>query len=109
MATVTTQRVGLDGAALTYSAASGGGDKFTPGAHTFLHIVNASGVSVTATITTPDTVEGNAIADRAVVLAAGVNRLVRVPATVFANRADSGLAAIAWSATTSVTFAVLEA
>lgn len=105
MAVVSTQLVSLAGTALTYSAASGGGDRFTPAGNTFMHIVNGSAGSITATLITPNTVDGLAIADRAVVVGAGANVLLLLPAGTYA--ASDGLGDITWSATTSVTFAVL--
>lgn len=107
MATVATQSLAFDGTAPTYSAASSGGDKFTPGNHTFLHVVNGSASSVTATITTPGDVDGLAIPDREVAVPAGEDRMVPVPARTY--KAADGLGSVAWSATTTVTFAVLYA
>ena len=105
MATVATQNMPYDGAALTYSAASGGGDRFTPGDRTFLHIKNGGGGSITGTIVTPNAVEGSAIADQAVVVAAAADRMVPVGASKY--QSSDGLADITWSGTTSVTFAVV--
>lgn len=108
MATVATQTLAFDGTAPTYSAASSGGDKFTPGHHTFLHVVNgAAEDAVTATITTPGDVDGLAIPDREVAVPAGEYRMVPVPARTY--KAADGLGSVAWSATTTVTFAVLYA
>lgn len=104
-ATVASQVVSLAGLAAAYSAASAGGDKFTPGARTFLHVKNASGGAVTATIVTPGTVIGQAIADVAVAVPAGAERLIGpFPAEHFAG--SDGLASVSWSASASVTFAV---
>lgn len=106
MAVVATQQIVLPGVAATYSAASGGGDRFTPGDHVFLHIKNGGGSGITATVVTPNTVSGLAIADQTNSIAAGGDEFMGpFPAAVFAS-AD-GKADITWSATTSVTFAVL--
>lgn len=107
MATVATQDLALDGTARVYSAASPGGDRFTPSRNTFLHVVNASGVSTIATLTTPGNVDGLAIPERAVTVPAGANRMVPLPPGTY--RSADGLADVAWSATASVTFAVLHA
>ncbi|QJY51254.1 hypothetical protein [Pseudonocardia broussonetiae] len=107
MATVSTQNLALDGAAPVYSAASPGGDRFTPSRNTFLHVVNASASPVTATLTTPGNVDGLAIPERGVTVPAGANRMVPLPPGTY--RSADGLADVAWSATTSVTFAVLHA
>lgn len=106
MATITTQAMPLDGAALTYSAASAGGDRYTPGPNTFLHIVNGSGVSVTATIVRPRSVDGIVLTNRAVAVPAGLSRLVPVTSDNYKSVAD-GLGDITWSATATVTFAVV--
>lgn len=108
MATVATQQISLAGLAATYSAASAGGDEFTPGDGVFLHVKNGSGGAVTVTVVTPGTVVGQAIADVANSVAAGGEEFLGpFPAQHFAG-AD-GKADITWSATTSVTFAVLKA
>lgn len=105
MATVSTQDVPAAGSALTYASASGGGDRFLPGDGVFMHIVNGSGSSITATLATPGTVDGLAIADRAVAVPAGDSRLVTLPADTY--RSSDGYGDVTWSATTTVTFAVL--
>lgn len=107
MATVQTQDLALDGAERTYSAASPGGDRFTPSRNTFLHVVNASAGSITATVTTPGNVDGLAIPDRALVVPAGADRMLPLPPATY--RSADGLGDVAWSATASVTFAVLHA
>lgn len=106
MATVSTEAVSLAGLAATYNAASAGGDKFTPGQQTFLHVKNASAGAVTATIETVGTVIGQAIADVAVSVAASEEALIGpFDPRYFAG--TDGLASVSWSATASVTFAVV--
>lgn len=107
MATVNAQNVVREGLAPTYAAASAGGDSFVPGDRVFLHIKNASAAAITATIPTPGTTGGFAIADLAVsVPAAGERFIGPVSPDLFRDRAD-GLADVIWSAAASVTFAVL--
>jgi hypothetical protein len=105
MATVATQKITTTGAALAYSAASGGGDKFTPGTYTYMHVVNGGGSPVTATLATPGTVDNLAVADRTVAIPAGESRMVKLPAELY--RGTNGLGDVSWSGTTSVTFAVV--
>lgn len=107
MATVATQTLAFDGTAPSYSAASVSGDRFTPGNHTFLHVVNGGAAPVTATITTPGSVDGLAIPDREVAVPAGEDRFIPVPARTY--KSADGLGDVAWTDTTSVTFAVLYA
>lgn len=106
MATYTAQVPSLAGTTPTYNAAAAGGDKFTPTKRTWLHVKNASAGAITATITTTKTVAGQAVADVAVSVGAGGEEVIGpFDPEVFEN-AD-GLADIAWSATASVTFAVM--
>lgn len=106
MATITADAIALAGTEPTYNAADAAGDKFTPTDRTFLHVKNGSAGSITATVTTVGTVLGQAIEDVAVAVPAGEERLIGpFPRNHFAG-AD-GLADVAWSATASVTFAVV--
>lgn len=107
MATVSTETVDIDGLVATYSAASGGGDKCAVGDNIFLHVKNADGSPTTVTLTTPGTVEGVAIADPAIVVAAGTEAFIGPITGKLFRAASDGLCAIAWSNTTSITFAVL--
>lgn len=107
MATVATQQIVSGGLAPSYSAASGGGDEFTPGDSVFLHVKNGSGSGVTVTVVTPGTVVGQAIGDVTNTVAAGGDEFMGpFPAQHFA--AADGKADVTWSATTSITFAVLK-
>lgn len=106
MATRATQQVTRTGIAATYNAAASG-DKFRPDERTMLHVVNGDSSSHTITIVTPGTVNGLAIADLVVTVPNGASRMIGpFPAGTFAASAD-GLASITWSATTSMTWAVL--
>lgn len=106
MTTRNTQQISRAGIAPTYNAAASG-DKFRPDERTYLHVKNADSSSHTITIVTPGTQQGLAIADLAVVVVNATERVIGpFPAGLFADPAD-GLAAITWSATTSMTWAVL--
>lgn len=108
MATVTAEASAYTGLNATYNAASGGGDKVKAGGNAFLHVKNGSGVSVTCTLDTPGTVGGLAVADPVTTIPAGEERFIGpLDVSVFADPADSNLVDIAWSATTSVTFAAV--
>lgn len=109
MATLTNQPVVRGGLAPSYAAAAGGGDKFRPNENVLLHVKNGSGGAITVTVVTPGTVGGEAIADRAVSVPAGGERMIGpFPERLFANNSDSGLASITYSAVTSLTIACLE-
>lgn len=107
MATVSVEVIDRDGLAATYNAASAGGDKFAPGKDVFVHIVNGGGSGITATFTTSAEVDGLAVADAAVTVGAGAESFAGpFPAHLFQDESD-GLVHVAWSDTTSVTFATL--
>jgi len=111
MATRATESVDNDGLVATYNAASAGGDKITPGDGTFIHVKNRSASPITVTLVTPATLDGTlAIGDRAVSVTNGEanDQLIAVPDTLYRNPTD-GLADITWSATATVTFAVVRA
>lgn len=104
MATLTVQDVKRTGVGPTYAAAAGGGDKFAPSKDTFLHAKNGSAGALTVTVVTPnEAFKDVAIADVAVSVPAGGERMIGpFPAEHFANSAD-GLADITYSGVTSLT------
>lgn len=90
-------------AASSRSAASG--DKLLdPGDRRLLRVTNGGGSSVTLTISVPGTT-GYGVANPAktVTVPASATRYIPVLAA-YGNPADGGKVALAWSATTSVTF-----
>ena len=107
MATLTTQpATAIGGKTITYTAASAGGDKVAPGPNVYLLVKNASAGSVTVTLDTTGTAfNGVAIPDTAVTVAAGAEAIIPVTAD-YRNTSD-GLAAITYSAVTTVTVAAL--
>lgn len=88
------------GSASALIAAAGGGDTCAAGDGVFLEVNNGAGASVTVTLVTPGTVDGLAIADRAMVIPAGERWKIPVP-RIFADVA--GQCAITYSSATSVT------
>lgn len=107
MANIATQNISRAGLAPAYAAASAGGDTFRPGPTTFLHVKNGSAAAITATVVTPGNQDGLAIADLAVAVPAGGERMVGpLTADLFRDTAD-GLADVTWSAAASVTVAAL--
>jgi hypothetical protein len=107
VATVSVLDVSRAGTTPTPASASGGGDKFSPGAHVFVRVINGSGSGVTPTFVTPGQVQELAVADSTGgPTAAGSYRYYGpFPPEVFAG--SDGLVAVTWSATTTVTFEVL--
>ncbi|REE62124.1 hypothetical protein BX257_4737 [Streptomyces sp. 3212.3] len=105
MASLNATAVPPTGAAVAYTPASAGGDTCPTGAGVLLMVKNSDASPHTVTLVTPGTVNGLAIADRAIPVAAGaevaipVNRDYRNPAT--------GRASITYDAVTSVGVAVM--
>lgn len=107
MATLTTQPMISTGLAPSYQAAAGGGDALVPSSTTFLHVINGGGSPVTVTLVTPGVVDGDlAIADRAITVTNGTNKMIPVSPETFRDPA-TGLATITYSAVTSVTVAAI--
>lgn len=108
MAVLTVQSISRAGVVPSYAAAAGGGDSFRPDTHTFLHAKNGSGGSITVTVVTPNTDPiGNAVADLAIPIAAGAEKMIGpFPAPYFANP-STGNADITYSGVTSLTIAAL--
>jgi hypothetical protein len=109
MATVNAQGAAITGTVPTMSSASAGGDLVDTGDSVLL-VVTAGATPATLTITTPGTVSGLAIGDASISIPAGAGDtsgpvIVPLPASLFANAA--GLAALSWSATTAIKFAVV--
>jgi hypothetical protein len=105
MAALTTQVLVPGGSESTLAAAAGGGDTCAAGDGVFLELDNAGGSSVTVTLATPGTVDGLAIADRAVAVPAGERWKIPVP-RMFA-KAD-GRCDLTYSGVTSVTVGVFK-
>ncbi|MFD1278000.1 hypothetical protein [Streptomyces kaempferi] len=107
MATLTTQVISLGGLAPTYSAAAAS-TKIVCGERTFLHVKNAAGTSMTVTLSSTAKVRGQAAADVVITVPATTGDQMIGPITqdLFAGVSD-GLAAVAYSATTSVTVAAV--
>ncbi|SMF86124.1 hypothetical protein [Streptomyces sp. Amel2xC10] len=107
MAALTTQVVPLAGLRFDDKlvAAAGAGDTAQTGAGVFLAVKNADSGSHTVTIATPGTVDGLAIADRAVAVPAGQTFLV--PLTDRYRDPSTGRAAISYDGVTSVTVGVI--
>lgn len=104
MATLTTQVVSHAGSTATYTAAGASGDKAAPGAGVLLHVKNTDAASHTVTLATPGTVDGLAVADRAVTVPAAGEVFVPV-LNLYRNPAD-GLASITYDTDVSATVTV---
>lgn len=107
MALLATQKIALAGLEAVFSAATGGGDTFTPGDQTFLEINNASGGDITVTIDSETPSNFGTDEDVVVVVTAGERRHIGpLPASRFAD-ATTGLGGITYSGVTTLTIAVI--
>ncbi|MEW2570498.1 hypothetical protein [Streptomyces sp. NPDC047070] len=105
MAALPTQVPPLTGLAIDYDSASGGGDTCLTGAGVLLLVKNGDAGSHTVTLVTPGTVDGLAIADRAIAVAAGAT--AAIPVTNAYRNPSTGRANITYDGVTSVEVAVL--
>lgn len=107
MATLTTQNISTSGILPTYAAASGGGDAMVADSTSFLHIKNGAGSPITVTLVTPATVDTTlAVGDRTVTVGATSEQMIAVPDSLYRDP-TTGLAAITYSAVTTVTVAAI--
>ncbi|SRR6266540_3161139 len=104
MATLTTVPITQAGVNPGFVAANAGGDKVVPGDTTWLHVRNASGVSVTVTITAVGSCSEGFSHSSVVVVPAGGDQAIGPIKSKFAGASD-GLAAVTYTAVTSVTVA----
>lgn len=106
MAVLATQVSTPTGANLTLSAASGGGDSFTPGSSTSLLVHNGDATAKTITIVVPGSTYGQANPDITLSVPAGGVALFGPWPTDIADPAD-GQVDVTYSATTSVRVAAV--
>lgn len=97
---------GLTPAYTAADAANGMTYRLVP--HRALHVKNGGGSSITVTIITPLTVNGLAVADRTVTVAAGGETVISLGVDNAYQQAD-GTAYVDFSSATSVTVAVIDA
>lgn len=105
MAALPTQVPALAGLAVDFDPAAGGGDTCLTGAGVLLLVKNGDAGSHTVTLVTPGTVNGLAIADRAIPVAAGA--IEAIPVTSAYRNPSTGRANITYDGVTSVEVAVI--
>lgn len=112
MATFATERIvrTSNGLAATYNTPNAGGDKFAPGATTFVHAKNTNAATRTITFVVPGSVAEFAIADMSATIPAttGDRFLGPFPADLFAG--SDGLVAMTYAPDppTNTTIAILQ-
>jgi hypothetical protein len=110
MATLSAQTTAVSGTAITFSAASGGGDKFANSGNERLLVRNDDASSVTVTIDSPGTCNFGAAADSnhdlVVTVAAGAEKWIG-PFSQDRFNDSNGFVNITYSGVTSLTVAVV--
>jgi len=107
MATLTVVTASRDGVDIAGAAAAGGGDAFANTGYEVVLIKNGDGSDHTVTFVTQQTVDGQAVADKAVVLTAGHTYAIGPFPTGIYNDANS-LVQMTYTAVTSVTVKVVK-
>lgn len=106
MAQLNTQAVADAGTAIAFAAATAGGDQAQTGEDKILLVRNGDAAAHTVTLVTPGNVDNLAIADRAVVVAAGAQAVI--PLQDIYRDPVTNLAALTYDAVANVTVAVLQ-
>lgn len=107
MAALAYQRAKIAGQAITYAAASAGGDTVPPSTSGALLVKNGGGSSINVTVAVPgDTKYGLANPDVVVAVAAGAEAAIGPFPSDLADSSD-GLVHLTYSSTTSVTVAAV--
>jgi hypothetical protein len=100
---MTVQQISRDGIVPSYDAGDAvNGHEFANNGKTFLHVKNGGGSSINVTIPTPGSVDGLAVAERIVAVAAGAEKMMGPFPTATYNQAG-GLVYVDLSDATSVT------
>lgn len=105
MTTYSPVAITVDGVAATYSTAAAGDKVSGAGPNTFITVKNGSGASITLTITPSGKTGYNvALPAKTFTVAASGEKDIPILAE-YGNASDSGLVALSWSSTTTVTWA----
>lgn len=106
--TVTTvTRAGHDVAGVAATAGAGG-DEFANTGQEFLEVKNGSGAPITVTLDIKSTVDGAAVTDPTVTVAAGVTKIIGpFPPSIY-NDSGTGRAKVTYSDVTTVTVKALK-
>lgn len=104
MALLVPQAIAVTGTSLTYTPANAS-ETVQPDDRVALHVKNASGGSINVTTVIPGSTYGQANPDVIDAIAAGTDEFIKIP--VGAADPATGLVTVTYSATTSVTAALL--
>lgn len=107
MATLTAQVPTQAGITPTYAAASAGGDQVACDDRLYLHVKNTNAATRDVTIATPGNVDGLAIADNVITVAATTGDRIIGPLKASLYADANGFAQITYSAVTNLTVAAI--
>jgi len=106
MATLVAQSIVRAGLEPAYEACAALGDEFANTGDEFIHIKNGAVAAQTVTIETPATVDGLAVADRAVEIPASEDRMIGpFPASTYND--GEGLVQLTYDAVVTLTIAII--
>lgn len=108
MATLTPTALSRAGVDMAGVAADAAGDEWANTGKEFVEVKNGSGSSITVTNDIKATVDGAAVTDPTVTIAAGATKMIGPYPTGAYNDPTTGRARIAYSAVTSVTTKVVQ-
>lgn len=106
MATQTVQNVTRAGVNPTYASAAVGGDEFVNTGKELIHIKNGDSSNMTLTVATQGTVDGQAVADRTVVVPLGGETVLGPFPTSVYNDTNNKVQ-LTYSSVTSLTLGIL--
>lgn len=106
MATLTVVQAAQAGAAFAPAAAAGGGDEFANTGKEVAIIENGSGSSITVTAVSQISVDGLALADQTVAIAAGATKAIG-PFDPAVFNDDDGMLQLTYSGVTTLTVGIL--
>lgn len=104
---LTVQQIDSDGVVNSLSAANADGHSVVAGSASFLTVANGSGSSINVTIPSTNTVDGLAVADRVVAVAAGATTHIALNRPRNSTQSN-GTQSINFSAVTTVTCAAFK-
>ena len=107
MATLAVSTVSRTGVDIAGVAAGAGGDEFANDGYTFFKVTNGSGGSINVTVDCVATVDGLAVTDRVVAVAAGASKMIG-PFSPSQYNNGNGRVAVTYSAVTTVTVIALK-
>lgn len=108
MATLTVVNVTRAGVDVVGVAADAAGDEFANTGQEFVEIKNGSGAGITATLDIKSTVDGAAVTDPTVSIAAGQTKIIGPFPPAYYTDSTTGRAKVTCSAVTSVTIKALK-